>query len=592
MAGFLSNLISNIFGSSKKKNEEPDDGGLADFAKKLAKELEMEEKMGKRSTVSADTVLKVQHGKHGSKIYLLDTTDFLKAIVPELRESVAPVAEGILKSRCGDKGVGYMNVKALYIFHIRREDPVEEYNAAMDIIDDIGGRLLGDRYLKGDRRVHIPVAKIAPDELFNDDGSFDFKKVEESIDWVREAGKHGPCDVDWETGEVRPTVGSPEWQEANVPNAFKDEDHWEEQHLDKADKDLGDWERQKLIQEKDELGDWEEIHLEKEQKEENQWQKLETPTKKEKPKVKWTKIERPEKEEKPSTKKAEPPSQASDEAIKVEEVTTIEEQDTPATQKPKPQNKQTVEPTDLNAIDKLTLAFRPTWNAGDQAINTYAVCPYRKIGDSFVHGEQIYPDDHNPSTITKIDQAIAEQAVEHIQNTKQLTDKIIVLPINLLSLSIEKSQSPILALRELDENLRKAIWIEIVGVDSSASPSRISSVISAHHDKFNTFGLRFELGDVSRSLVERSRANFLSCDIQESSTHGLQMRGLDLDLPDILNLAKTYHMDICTWGLRNHDDLVIAMREGSNMLNGHALAKEMRKPGKVIPVPAEKLMSH
>jgi len=104
-------------------------------------------------------------------------------------------------------------------------------------------------------------------------------------------------------------------------------------------------------------------------------------------------------------------------------------------------------------------------------------------------------------------------------------------------------------------------------------------------------GLRFDLGEVSRAMVERSKANFLSCDVEASTLHGLQMRGLEQDLPDLYNMAKACRMDICTWGLRNRQDLMLAIQEGSTLINGHALAKEMKKPGKIIPVSVKKLVS-
>jgi len=581
MASFISKLISQIFGSSTQTDKAPpDDGGLAEFAQQLAKELEQEEKTGKRPTVSADNVLKVQHGKRGSKTYLIDTADFRKAIAQELRDSVAPVTEGILKTRCGEKGTGFMTVKALYIFHVRRNDPVEEFNAAMDIIDDIGVRLLGDRYMKGDRRVHIPVVQIAPDDLFKPNGTFDFKKAKKSVDWVRQAGTHGPANVDWETGDVNVAEGSPDWVANEVGYPDKQTGDWEDQKQVSEKKDLGDWKNQAPIENKEDRGDWEDIEHQAKKKEEKQWTEIDLPKKVKEPEKQWEDVKIVPKKE--------------DELVATP-ITVTPKPREPVIDQPKmikPAPAAPIKATNLKTLGQITLAFRPTWHASLETINAYAGCAYRRTPNGVLHGEQVYPEDHNQNDILEIDTAIAEQAALHIKQTNQLDEKNIILPFHLTSLSIELNKSPLRVLRNLDESQRQSIWIEVVGVDSSTSPNRISKSISAHGDKFGKFGIRFELGDISRSLVERSHANFLSCDVEASNVHGLQMRALDQDLPELLNMARNFKMEIFTWGLRNKQDLMFAIQEGSAMINGHALAKEIRRPGRVIHVPASKLIMH
>jgi|GEM_PF-1547571 len=570
MAGLFSTLFSNLFGSSDTKEEEPDDGGLAEFAKQLAQELDEEAKSGKqRAGVSADTVLKVQQGSHGAKAYLLDTSDFRKVIAKELRDSVAPVAEGILKARCGEKGAGYMNVLNLYVFNVRRKDPVEEYNAAMDIIDAIGERLLGDRYTTGER-MKVPVATIVPDELFTPNGTFDFKKAKQTVDWVRESGAHGPADVNWETGEVSVAVGSPNWQPNKTTPIDVQNKEWQEQHHTTAQKKSGNWQALNHTPKKASKGDWQEITPAPKKVEEKQWSAIDVPKPEKTAPKEWSEIETPVAEE-------------AEIEIKTEQPATIRaEVEQPVIQK--------VEPTNLKQLGTVVLAFRPSWLAREEKINTYAGCAYRKVSNVVLTGEQVYPEDHDPAVILKIDQALAEQARIHIKQTHKIEQKIIVLPFHFISLA--QQNTPLKDLLDLDETIRKSIWIEIVGLGSNASPNRISTIISTYQGKFSAIGLRFDLGEVSRAMVERSKANFLSCDVEASTLHGLQMRGLEQDLPDLLNMAKACKMDICTWGLRNRQDLMFAIQEGSTLINGHALAKEMKKPGKIIPVSAEKLITH
>ncbi|MDV7338223.1 hypothetical protein RYZ26_01355 [Terasakiella sp. A23] len=577
MASFLKNFADRLFGGGNHSDVLPDDGGLADFAIQFAKQLEHEEKFGRGPTVSADSVLKVQHGRYGSKSYLLDTTDFKKAIMAELRESVAPVTEGILKTRCGEKGKGFMVVKSLYIFHVYNKDPAAEYNAAMDIIDDVGERLLGDRYITGERRINVPVAQIEPEEMFNEDGSFDLKKAKKTINFVRDAGTHGPVNVDWEKQEVQNAQGSSEW----VAN-----------HVDNPDDNLGDWQTQSHHNQKEDLGEW----------------KTQTHKAADKPKGQWEKVEHKSASPQKGDWKENKPDAAGEtdaqewksdkEEPKKEENTEVAWGDFDNKPKPKaaparkakPKEK-TAEPPKANPIGTLTLAFRPTWQTRNEAIDTYAGCVFRKDLQGHIHnGEQIYNDDMAVDMITEIDRLVAEQAARHLQTTQELDLKTIILPFHIDSLLAPKRNSPLKPLRSLQSDFRTSVWIEIIGIKSRTSPKDIQDAIKAHHHKFKTFGLRFDLGDISQSLIDQADLHFLSCDIDASRQYGRQMRDINHDLPELKRLAKSRNLELCTWAIKDQIEFQKALREGAKFINGKPIAKDLRRPGKVIPVSASKLM--
>jgi EAL domain-containing protein (putative c-di-GMP-specific phosphodiesterase class I) len=575
MVSLLKSITERLFGPQKPQKVEPDDGGLAEFAKQFAKQLEHEEKFGKGPSVSADDVLSIQQGRYGSKSYMLDTSDFRKAIVPELRESIAPVTEGILKTRCGEKGSGYMVVRHLYVFHPRRKDPVEEYNAAMDIIDDIGERLLGDRYVTGERRINVPVAQIEPDEMFKSDGTFDLVRAKKTIKFIRESGTHGPATVDWENGDVKDAQGAPEWVKKNPDAQSKGFKEWQTQNHKAAEKVKGDWKKQ--------------VH-QRLAKEQSEWQKVEQNAKDTTQKT-WTTI-KPDKKDPPAqswktaeTKKNEETTAKSWTELDVRGVKEVKNTITPPQTK-----KKTPPPTPLpSKIGLVKLAFRPSWNANKEVINTFAACAYRKVDNVISHGEQIYSDDLDVKDIYEIDGLLSDQAAEHLKNTSDLADKIIVLPLHVESLAAPKRESPIKSLRQLSAEMRDAIWIEIVGITAKTSPHKVTELIKAHQYKFKNFGLRCELGDLSRTLVERSGVQFISCDVEASMSHGLHMRHLDQDLPDLIQLAQQFGKTTCTWGLRNAKDMRYAVQEGCAYVNGLALAKELRRPGKIVAMAASRL---
>lgn len=562
MVSFFKSLTDRLFGHQEDEDALPDDGGLGEFAKQLAKQLEQEEKFGSGPTVSADSVLSVQQGRHGSKSYLLDTSDFKKAIMPELRDSVGPVCEGILKTRCGEKGTGFMCVKSLYIFHVYNKDPVAEYNAAMDIIDDIGERLLGDRYLTGERRINVPVAQIEPDEMFNEDGSFDFSKAKKTIKFVREANTHGPVNVDWEKGEVLEAQGS---------------DDWVEQHMDHEDAGLGDWKKQTRQRKEQTQGQWQK--LEHNSKIKDKIMQHEQPKTDVQPQQAWTTEDGVDHKNDGVTEVAWgdfSPGKAVGQTPEVKE-------------KPKPKT-EAVEAAKPNPVGTLSLVFRPSWERESRAINSYVGCPYRKdLRANISFGDKIYedcPDD----MIQEMDEILATQAARHLKVTDQLDQKVVILPFHLTSLLAPKRTSPLKPLRQLPGEMRETIQIEITGIRSTTSLQHIKAVIKAHQHKFKTFGLRCALGDLSRSLVANAGLAFLSCDVQASATSGLQMRKVKQDLADLHQLAGDNRMAFYAFGLRDQNDIQNALREGASLINGRALAKEVRRPGKVIPVAPEKLI--
>jgi len=604
MASFFQTIVGRIFGSSEPEDQLPDDGGLGEFAKQYAKQLEEEAKYGKKPGVSAEDVMQVQQGRHGARAYLLDTTDFRNAILKELRPSVAPITEGILKTRCGEKGEGFMNVEALYAFHLRKKDAVEEYNAAIGLIDEIGERLLGDRYVTGERKINVPVVQMEVEDLLTKNGTFNVRKVKKALKMIRETNTHGPAEIDWEKSEVKRIEGDPEW----VPN-----------EVVKVDKQQGDWQKQEISKKEQEQKSWQAIETQKKEENQKQWQAIET-QKVDESAQQWQKVEQQQKDARPaekwkkeeSDKPVKDPKQQEwkkkEEAPKKDVVTAQEwglsselsqslpaaenkmEQQPKPEEKPKPKPKKTeVQPTNLRQIGEITLAFRPTWQTREECINTYAGFAVRKVDGTVYSADTLYPDGASDKIIGRIDKAIAKQAAQHLEQTAQLNEKKIILPFHISSLSSELSRSPLKVLRELNVGMRNAVWIEIVGVDSSVSPPKVAAAIKAHSDKFKIFGLRFELGDVSRSMVERSQASFLSCDLDGSGTQSHRM--ID-GLSDLSQLARSHKKTVCTWGLRNRHDIEMALQEGSAFLNGHALAKDMRKPGKVIPVPASKLIVH
>jgi len=561
VAGLFQNLMNRLFGPPEPVEDLPDDGGLAEFAKQYAAQLEEEKKYGKKPGVTGDDVLHVQQGRHGARAYLLDTTDFRNAIVRELRPSVAPVTEGILKSRCGDKGSGYMHVGALYVFHLPSSDPVEEYNAALAIIDEIGARLLGERYITGERKLAVPAARILPEEIINEDGSFNVAKAQQAIKLVRAQKTKGPQDVEWQKdGRPRLADPPPEW----VANT-----------------------------------------IEKQPKQQGDWQKQATPAKDEKSPGNWQSIPKtqtPGTPPAPANDTAPPaPAQTAEnwqsEPSQKQEATTARSWETPPTQTPpNPAQAYTVAAPELPAkqpvqtlddLGEVFVGYRPTWCREHEAITCFTAFAFRRVAGNILKGDLLYPEQGDVTDIRRLDRAIAEQVAHHLLHTKQLAEKTIILPVHLLSLSTDKKHSPLAPLRDLDEDIRRSLWIEAIELESAGSAQSLEAHFKKHQDKFQTFGLRFNPDNIRRPLTQTPSAGFLSCDFDAGA---LPIRRTVDVVSEIATMAQNANKQFCVWGLDKKSDITRALQENCAFFNGHALARDMRKPGKIVPLPASKLL--
>jgi len=558
VASLFQNLMNRLFGPPEPIDDLPDDGGLAEFAKQYAAQLAEEKKHGKKPGVTGDDVLHVQQGRHGARAYLLDTTDFRNAIVRELRPSVAPVTEGILKSRCGDKGSGYMHVGALYVFHLPPGDAVEEYNSALAIIDEIGARLLGERYITGERKLAVPAARVLPQDIINEDGSFNAAKAQQAIKLVRAQKTKGPQDVEWQK-DGRPRLAAPPPQ-------------WVENTIEKHPSQQGDWQKQDTpAKDKKSTGTWQTI-----------------PKTKAPPTPANDTTSPPPAEtaqnwqNQPSEKQKATTARSWETTPTPSSLNPVEVQAAPSSTPPSKHPLQT-----LDELGDVFVGYRPTWCREHEAITCFTVFAFRRVAGNVLKGDMLYPAQGDSADIQRLDQAIGEQVAHHLRQAKQLEEKTIILPVHLLSLSADKKHSPLTPLRDLDENIRRSIWIEAIELESAGSAQSLEAHFKKHQDKFQTFGLRFDPDNIRRPLTQTPSAGFLSCDFDAGA---LPMRRTTDVVNELAAMAHNAHKQFCVWGLDKKSDITRALQENCAFLNGHALARDMRKPGKVIPLPASKLL--
>lgn len=463
MSGFFTGLFGRVFGAEDKSSDVlPDDGGFAQFAKQYARELAEEAERGQDfSKVVGEDVLSVQQGRKGARVYILDTTDFKKVLVPELRASVRPICEGILRRHCGEKGTGFMEVKSVFVFFLRRSDPDVEYNDALNLIDEIGARLLGKRYISGEKRPDIGLAQVPCSSLFKPSGEFNYRKAKRATKLVRDANVRGPAAVDLKSQKVT-KLESKTLQSSNLSGVKQVDPHWKKFRASSKIEEV--------------------------------------PASPVKSDVM-----------KPLKKVAPVPSPTPKKDVAPPKSDVVKSQ---------PTEMKTV-PSDIDAME-LTLLFRPAWQVEAEEINMFSGLAFRKRGDDILAGQEVYGGTQDPSQILEIDQILAKQAATHIEQTTQVWKKRIVLPFHVASLSRpQQDQGPLSALQALKRKFRKNIWIEIVGVDPSRMVQQVTDVMACQNEFFQYFGLRLSADQLSTGELEAGPLQFLSCDMEELSAGSL-----------------------------------------------------------------------
>ena len=551
MVGLFQTIMDQIFGSSSPPPDVlADDGGLAEFAKQYAAQMEEEKKFGKKPSVSGDDVIHIQQGRHGARAYLLDTSAFYKALVKELRPSIPPVTEGILKTRCGEKGVGYMHVDAFYAFHIHRNDAIEEYNAALGIIDEIGARLLGDRYTSGERKPDIAMTRVLAQDMINPDGTFNIQRAKKAIKLVVEKNISGPTDTNWQDGKISIEATDPTQYVPLPPRPAK--------------KDHGDWKTQKKPAKN------------KQDNDEN--------------------TSAPTKNNPPSVQQWQSTTTGHNAQNNPEAKTARSWLDTP---QPSHKNTETelaaqtlppkslgVQPSRLRQIGDVVLAFHPTWQHQTERVDCYVGFAFRHQDNRIFKDDQFYPPSAPAKTIRRIDKAIAKQSVQHLERTSQLDQKTIFLPFHLESILAEKKYSALKPLHNLPEQIRHRLRIEIIGLGELKSHEALFKAIQLHHSYLPHIGIRTETQNIARDILENRDISFISYDMSQSSPNAHNTK----QLSDIAQTAHTHEKYLCLWGVQNKQDIERALQEQSAYLNGRGLAKDMRKPGKIVPLPASKIL--
>ncbi|WP_417822059.1 hypothetical protein [Terasakiella sp.] len=564
MVGLFQTIMDQIFGSpSPPPDMLADDGGLAEFAKQYAAQMEEEKKFGKKPSVSGDDVIHIQHGRHGARAYLLDTSAFRKALVKELRPSIPPVTEGILKTRCGEKGVGYMHVDAFYAFHIHKNDAVEEYNAALGIIDEIGARLLGDRYTSGERKPDIPMTRVLPQDIVNPDGTFNIQRAKKAIKLVVEKNISGPTDTNWQDGKISIEATDPTQYVPLPPRPTKN--------------DYGDWKTQKKPVKDKHVTDWSAQPTRARSTETNSTPS--TPTKNNPPpSQQWQSTTEQKTHNNHEAKTArswlDTPQSPPDNTATEPQAQTL------------PPKSLGVQPTRLRQLGDIVLAFHPTWQRHTERIDCYVGFAFRHQDNTLFKGDQFYPASAPTKTIQRIDKAIAKQGVQHLEHTSQLDQKAIFLPFHLESILAEKKYSPLKPLHNLPDQTRQRLWIEIIGLDELKSSEALFKALQIHQNYLPHIGIQIEDQDIPRDILENEAISFVCYDMSLSSpnTHHKS------HLSTIAKMAHKHKKHLCTWGVKNKQDIERALQEQSAYLNGRGLARDMRKPGKIIPLPASRML--
>lgn len=209
-------------------------------------------------------------GEDLGKLHVLSLTEFHTALGESWdsrEDKIFMLTEGVLRDMIGPGNHWEKRSNEIYIMLFPKLSDVQGDIRAFDIAEQVGFKIIGERF-EGGKRPHARIAGVDPKDALDEDGTFNLAKLEEVGRSGKSAGGEAGEDEDPET----PNEGDPDdldWKKKRHDSEEHDTD-WRKNRHDGEEANT-DWKKRHL-QNGDEVDpDWEKLEREKKEKEDPQW---------------------------------------------------------------------------------------------------------------------------------------------------------------------------------------------------------------------------------------------------------------------------------------------------------------------------------
>lgn len=481
--------------------------------------------------VSIEDIISEEDHEDIGKLHVLSMTEFHQALGDtwDKREAkIFRLTEGVMRDRVGQGNRWEHQSQEIYIMLFPTLSEIEADARAYDIAEEVGRKIIGDRF-DGERRPLVRVAGVAPKDALKEDGSL-------NIEFLEKAGRAGEA------------AGSAKTKGAN-DNAQEKTPH-----------KTGINPQQQTHGQQDDKANWKEHHLAHGENNPD-WQKehKKPPSMSE---AEWVQLQRERKE----NSKDEP-----------QWVVMTKEKQEKNTKTPLPPKK-----------DKPTYAveYAPCWEKASQSLRLYRArfCYTSPTGQK-LEGSKAYGKANDQQKL-KTDLWVVQQTAKALLpfNTQNIITPVLI-PMHSPSLRGKNLQTILETLAKFTSSLRERFLIVEILDDGQWTPENLQQTTAALNSV--VAGTALTLNAETQFATELCEGlNWVGIDFSIlNAQNGISLPQLEKRLAEITALpAKPYAL-----GLRRRDQVNDMLEIGMELISGVALVRNTPKLRPPFNLPIERL---
>ncbi|GGF65574.1 hypothetical protein GCM10011332_19560 [Terasakiella brassicae] len=480
--------------------------------------------------VSIEDIISEEDHEDIGKLHVLSMTEFHQALGDtwdKREDKIFRLTEGVMRDRVGQGNRWEHQSQEIYIMLFPTLSEIEADARAYDIAEEVGRKIIGDRF-DGERRPLVRVAGVDPKDALKEDGSLNIEFLEKAGRAGEAAGNAKEKGANDNTQEKTPQKTSIDPQQ-QTHDPKEDKTNWKEHHLAHAENNP---------------------HWQKGQKKPSSMSEAQ-----------WVQLQRERKE----TSKDEP-----------QWVVMSKEKEEKSTNPP------------LLPKDKPTYAveYAPCWERDSQSLRLYRArfCYTSPTGQK-LEGSKAYGKANNQQKL-KTDLWVLQQAAKALFsfNTQNIVTPVFI-PIHSPSLRGENLQAVLETLAKFTLPLRERFLIIEILDDGHWTTDDLQHTCTALNSVVNGTALTLNAENKFATPL-CNELNWVGIDFSIlNSKNGISLPQLENRLTEITALdAKPYAL-----GLRRRDQVNDMLEIGMELINGAALVRNTPKLRPPFNLPIERL---
>ena len=239
----------------------------------------------------------------------------------------------------------------------------------------------------------------------------------------------------------------------------------------------------------------------------------------------------------------------------------------------------------------LSVVWRPTWRARDEAIAVYMAIIRRldgPDGPGFLGGRAYPPG--GGQTALALDRAVVMACVNELSKLTIRSD--LLLPLHWSTMTSTSRLSVTGALADLTDNQRAHVKIEILGMPADAVPRALIDVVRACRQLGKDVVLRVRLSAPKAQMAADCGVSMLSVDMADFRlADGVTDESLVAALNSFRAAVSGASLGCGLWGIRRRGAILGAVQGDFAEVNGPVLMKEVPHPGQKIFAPKSRFLA-